>query len=97
MIKYISLFRFKNMKNSKKELKEKRKITGVIIGNKMQGTVKVRVDSMQSHPVYKKMVKRKKVYFASTESELEIGDVVTIAESRPLSKKITWTVMKKEE
>ncbi len=50
---------------------------------------------MEAHPVYKKRVKRKKVYFAHTEEELEIGDKVVIKESSPYSKKKRWVVESK--
>lgn len=85
------------MENERKTTGKKREIQGVVTGNKMQGTVKVRVDMVESHPVYKKIVKRKKVYFAHTDKELNVGDVVTIRESKPYSKKVRWLVIKKEE
>ncbi len=85
------------MENNRETTGRKREIEGVVIGNKMQNTVKVRVDTVESHPVYKKTVKRKKVYFAHTDEELNIGDVVTIRESKPYSKKVRWLVIKKEE
>lgn len=74
---------------------KKREIEGVVVSNSMEKTVKVRVDTLESHPIYKKRVKRKKVYFAHTEEELEVGDKVVIRESRPYSKKIRWIVLKK--
>ena len=74
----------------------KRRIEGVVVGNSMAGTVKVKVDKLERHPVYKKVVKRKKVFFARTSEELNIGDEVTIKESRPLSKKIRWIVVNKK-
>jgi small subunit ribosomal protein S17 len=76
---------------------KKREINGVVVGNKMEKTVKVRVDFVEAHPVYKKVIKRKKVYFAHTESDLEVGDTVTIRESRPYSKKVRWVVVNKEK
>ena len=76
---------------------KKREIEGVVTGNKMNKTVKIRVDSVEAHPVYKKIIKRKKVYFAHTEKELNIGDIVTIRESRPYSKKVKWLVINKGE
>jgi len=76
---------------------KKREIEGVVTGNKMQNTVKVRVDSIGAHPVYKKIVKSKKVFFAHTEEKLELGDKVTIRESRPYSKKVRWLVIDKKE
>jgi small subunit ribosomal protein S17 len=87
------------MKEMKKETiekqKKKREIEAVVIGTGMDKTVKVRVDTVESHAVYKKRIKRKKVYFAHTEEELSIGDKVRIRESRPFSKKIRWVVIKK--
>lgn len=74
---------------------KKREIEGVVVSNSMEKTVKVRVDTLESHPIYKKRVKRKKVYFAYTAEELEVGDKVVIRESRPYSKKIRWIVLKK--
>jgi small subunit ribosomal protein S17 len=85
------------MEKEIKKIGKKREIKGVVIGNKMQKTVKVRVDTVEAHPVYKKVVKRKKVYFAHTDMELNVNDVVTIRESRPYSKKVRWLVISKEE
>ena len=59
----------------------------------MQGTVRVRVDTLQSHPVYRKVVNRKKVFFAHTNKELNVGDKVVIRESRPYSKNVKWIVV----
>lgn len=82
----------------KEEIKvesKRREIEGVVTSNSMEKTVKVRVDTIESHPVYKKRIKRKKVFFAHTEEELNVGDKVVIRESRPYSKKIRWIVIKK--
>jgi small subunit ribosomal protein S17 len=59
----------------------------------MQGTVRIRVDTLQSHPVYRKVVNRKKVFFAHTNKELNVGDKVVIRESRPYSKNVKWVVV----
>ena len=59
----------------------------------MQGTVRVRVDTLQSHPVYRKVINRKKVFFAHTDKELNVGDKVVIRESRPYSKNVKWVVV----
>lgn len=85
------------MEEKNKKTGRKREIEGVVVGNKMEKTVKVRVDTLLAHPVYKKVVKRKKVFFAHTENELEVGDKVTIRESKPYSKKVRWVVIDKEE
>lgn len=72
---------------------QKRELRGKVISNKMQNTVRVRVDASQSHPVYRKVVNRKKIFFAHTEKELNIGDMVTIRESKPYSKNVKWVVV----
>jgi small subunit ribosomal protein S17 len=74
-------------KGNKKEFK------GVVVSNKMQGTVRVQIDTPQTHPVYKKVVNRKQVFFAHTDKELNIGDEVTIRESKPYSKNVKWIVI----
>ncbi len=80
----------------KKETKQnKRNLQGVVVGNKMEKTVKVLVERQKSHPRYKKVVNHRKVYFARTVEELNEGDKVTIQESRPLSKNVKWKVIKK--
>jgi small subunit ribosomal protein S17 len=85
------------MEEKNKKTGTKREIEGVVVGNKMEKTVKVRVDTLQAHPVYKKVVKKKKVFFAHTEKDLEVGAEVTIRESKPYSKKVRWVVIDKEE
>ncbi len=72
---------------------KKRRLHGVVVGNKMEKTVKVLVERQKSHPRYKKVVNHRKVYFAHTEKELNQGDEVTIQESRPFSKKVRWIIV----
>lgn len=73
----------------------KRKVQkGVVVSNKMQKTVVVRVDNTLRHPQYGKVVTRSKKYYAHNESEpLQIGDEVKIMETRPLSKLKRWRVV----
>ncbi|HHF52505.1 MAG: 30S ribosomal protein S17 [Candidatus Aminicenantes bacterium] len=78
------------MNNTKGRKKEK---TGVVIGNEMKKTVKVIVERQVRHPLYKKVIKKRKKYFAHDELEkCKIGDVVKIVETRPLSKIKRWRV-----
>ena len=77
----------------KKNKNRKKQFEGVVVSNSMQGTVRVRVDTLQSHPVYRKVVNRKKVFFVHTDKELNIGDKVVIRESRPYSKNVKWVVV----
>ena len=78
-----------------KNSKNKKQLKGVVVSNKMEKTVRVSVDTPARHPIYKKVVNKRKVFFAHTDMELEIGDEVIIEESRPYSKKIRWTVKEK--
>jgi small subunit ribosomal protein S17 len=66
---------------------------GVVIGNKMKKTVTVLVERQVRHPLYKKIVKRRKKFLAHDEYEkCKIGDLVRIIETRPLSKRKRWRV-----
>ena len=77
----------------KKKESSKRKLTGIVVSNKMEKTVRVLVERQQSHPRYKKVVGHRKIYFAHTEKELNEGDKVTIQEHRPFSKNVRWIVI----
>ena len=70
---------------------------GVVVSDKMDKSVVVRVERRVMHPVYKKYIKRSKKYTAHDENNLcKVGDVVQIIESRPLSKTKTWVVVSEE-
>lgn len=67
---------------------------GVVLSNRMQKTVIVQVQRIFMHPLYKKEVRIGKKYYAHDEkNECEIGDVVRIMETRPLSKLKKWRVV----
>lgn len=67
---------------------------GIVVSNKMQKTVVVRVERMIRHPKYGKVVRRSKKYYAHHESlPLQIGDEVKIMETRPISKLKRWRVV----
>lgn len=67
---------------------------GVVVSDKMNKTVVVRVDRRVAHPLYGKQVTRSKKYYAHDENnEYRIGDVVRIMETRPLSKLKRWRVV----
>lgn len=74
----------------------KRELEGVVVSNSMENTVRVRVDTAQAHPVYRKVVNKKKIFFAHTNKELEVGSKVRIRESKPYSKNVRWIVINKE-
>jgi small subunit ribosomal protein S17 len=80
---------------------KRKKMTGVVVKDKMDKTVVIEVEKFLKHPKYHKYLKTKKRYKAHDEkSECNIGDKVLIVESRPLSKEKRWVVkeiIKKEE
>lgn len=71
----------------------RRRLTGRVVGDKMDKTVTVQVDRMVRHPLYGKYVRRTTKYHAHDEAnECHTGDTVLIEESRPISKSKTWKV-----
>jgi small subunit ribosomal protein S17 len=74
------------------ETKRKTRI-GRVIGDKMDKTVIVAVDTVRKHPLYKKTIRRTMKYYAHDEkNQCKIGDKVRIEETRPLSKLKRWRV-----
>jgi small subunit ribosomal protein S17 len=73
----------------------KRTLTGMIVSDKMDKTVTVLIERKVKHPVLGKIIRVSKKYHAHNENnEFHQGDVVTIEETRPLSKTKTWRVAK---
>lgn len=71
-----------------------RTITGTIVSNKMDKTIVVSVDTYKSHPKYHKKYKVTKKFYAHDENNTgNIGETVTISESRPLSKNKRWVLV----
>lgn len=69
--------------------------SGIVISNKMQKTIVVKIESRYSHPIYSKTLVKTKKYLAHDEQEkCNIGDQVVIQECRPLSKKKRWSLLK---
>jgi len=76
----------------------KRILQGVVVSDKMDKSVVVRVERRVMHPVYKKYIKRSAKYTAHDEhNACKVGDVVQIMESRPLSKTKTWVVVSEDK
>ena len=74
----------------------KRQLKGVVVSDKMQKTVVVKVERIKEHPKYKKRYKVHKKYKAHDEKgEYHIGDKVVIESTRPISKKKRWRVVKR--
>ena len=73
----------------------KRIMQGVVVSDKMDKTILVRVERRIKHPMYKKFIRRSKKYAAHDETNTaKIGDVVKIRESRPLSKRKRWELLR---
>ncbi|MBP8980006.1 MAG: 30S ribosomal protein S17 [Syntrophobacterales bacterium] len=69
----------------------RRTISGVVISDKMDKTIVVRVERLVKHPVFHKYIRQFVKYKAHDEAnECRVGDKVVIVESRPLSKEKRW-------
>ncbi|MCC6749841.1 MAG: 30S ribosomal protein S17 [Deltaproteobacteria bacterium] len=80
---------------SEQARQQRRVLQGRVRSNKMDKTVVVEVSHRVLHPTYKKYVTRRKRYKAHDErNECQVGDVVQIVSSRPLSRQKCWRVQK---
>jgi small subunit ribosomal protein S17 len=69
-------------------------VTGVVVSDKMNKTVKVAIERQVRDPLYGKTQKRTSTVLAHDENnEAKVGDKVAITETRPLSRRKRWTVM----
>jgi len=77
---------------------EARTLMGKVVSDKMDKTITVLIERRVKHPLYGKyMSKSSKLKAHDEDNTCNIGDVVTIAESRPLSKTKTWALVNIEE
>ena len=68
--------------------------TGVVIRAKMTKTVVVEVERLSQHPVYLKVIRKRKRYMVhDEEGKAKTGDAVVIEETRPLSREKRWKVI----
>jgi small subunit ribosomal protein S17 len=75
----------------------KRILQGVVVSDKQEKTVVVKVERRFTHPLLKKTVRRTKNYHAHDEvGAFKVGDVVSIEETKPISKLKRWIVLKDE-
>jgi len=69
--------------------------TGRVTSDKMDKSITVAVERTYQHPVYKKVVRRTKRVLAHDESnQCQVGDVVRIVESKPLSRRKRWRLQR---
>ncbi|MEZ5503338.1 MAG: 30S ribosomal protein S17 [Halioglobus sp.] len=74
--------------------KRARVLTGKVVSNKMDKTITVLIERREKHPVYGKYITRSSKIHAHDESnQCGVGDTVTVAESRPISKSKTWKLL----
>lgn len=70
---------------------------GKVISNKMAKTIVVEIERMMRHPRYQKMIKRRQKLYAHHELDtIPVGTMVTVMETRPLSKLKRWRVVSVE-
>jgi len=83
----------KNIKNGKEGVNKRSKV-GVVVSDKMDKTVVVKVETLKIHPKYKKRYQTSKKYKAhDKDNKYRIGDRVVIEETRPLSREKKWKVI----
>ncbi len=76
----------------KRNLRKER--TGLVVSNKMDKSIVVRIERQFKHPIYGKYVKKSRKFVAHDENnECNIGDTVRIMETRPLSKNKNWRLV----
>ena len=72
-------------------------LTGIVTSDKADKTITVKVERKVKHPLYGKVVKRAtKVHAHDEENLASIGDIVSVKECRPISKKKTWILVSNE-
>ena len=80
-----------NNENNKEKKSVKKGKVGVVVSDKMDKTVVVKIDRLKMHAKYKKKYKISKKYKAhDAENEFKIGDKVEIVEVKPMSKEKKW-------
>lgn len=80
------------------EQKTARTLTGRVTSNKMDKTIVVLIERKVKHPLYGKIIKRStKVHAHDENNDCNIGDLVTVVESRPLSKTKSFALVSIDE
>lgn len=73
-------------------MSKRRRLTGVVTSNKMEKTVSVRITRRFRHRLYKKVIDRHISIKAHDDLGCDIGDLVKVVESKPISKTKRWVV-----
>jgi len=79
---------------TKTNKRNRKTLIGTVVSNKMEKTIVIRIERRKLHPLYKKYITRTKKIKAHDEGNLcQIGDLVKVIESRPLSKDKRWSLL----
>ena len=71
--------------------RKRKTLLGEVVSDRMHKTITVTVERRVRHPIYERVIKRSKKYHAHDErNQCQIGDVVRIVETRPLSRTKRW-------
>lgn len=84
------------MKDNKSQTsnKQRQRKVGWVVSTQMTSTIVVSVDSFVNHPLYKKKIRRTKRFLVhDPQSKAKLGDMVTIEETRPISKLKRWLLI----
>lgn len=77
---------------------QRKRLTGTVISDKMDKTIVVAVTTTKRHPLYGKVIRVVKKYKAHDEdNQYQVGDRVTIIESRPISRQKRWAVIPNQD
>ena len=81
--------------SEEKKRNERKTRSGIVVSDKMDKTIVVKIEELEQHKLYKKSVKRTVKFKAHDENnEAHIGDKVFVMETRPLSKDKHWRLVK---
>lgn len=77
------------------ERRVRKVMRGMVMSNKMDKTIVVQVNRKVRHPIYEKFVsKRTKLYAHDDQGEVNVGDIVEITQTRPMSKLKRWRLLR---
>jgi len=83
-----------DQKKPESKIKKIKKLSGIALRDTKDRTLSVEVTTVKLHPVYGKRYKRIRKFLVHSDVEVKKGDKVTIEETRPISKKKAWKVIK---
>ena len=80
---------------TEKYVRQRKTYQGLVVSDKMEKTIVVQVTGKKLHSLYKKYITRSKKFHAHSENnEFKMGDMVEIAETRPISRTKAWKVVR---